>query len=237
MLRGFPFFSYYLIPLVSAILWLACILSLLIHWCTTGYPIYTTFQHGQTIAYISDVGAEDWKPVFVGVGTASVVIFDLAFLAERWLRHNGRLTRNTTTGQKILAGFSIAFAFIGALGLILLTIFDVKRHKTQHDIFLALFIGGYVVSAIFICAEYQRLGVLFREYRILRLSFWMKLFFIVVEIALAIAFGVLNRSKMWNAAACVEWAIAFVYTFWVLSFVVDFLPVVDEKWRGRTREY
>ncbi len=26
-----------------------------------------------------------------------------------------------------------------------------------------------------------------------------------------------------------EWAIAFVYTFWVLSFVVDFLPVVDKK--------
>jgi hypothetical protein len=58
----------------------------------------------------------------------------------------------------------------------------------------------------------------------------MKLFFIIVEVALAIAFGVLNRTKMWNAAACVEWAIAFVYTFWVLSFVVDFLPLVDEKW-------
>jgi hypothetical protein len=139
MLRGFPLFSYYLIPLVSAALWLGCILALLIHWNNVGRPIYSTFQPGQTIAYISDVGAEDYKGVFVGVGTASVVIFDLAFLAERWLRHNGRLTRNTTTGQKILAGFSIAFAFLGALGLILLTIFDVKHHKGLHDTFIAFF--------------------------------------------------------------------------------------------------
>ena len=41
--------------------------------------------------------------------------------------------------------------------------------------------GGYVLSAVFICAEYQRLGVHFREQRILRVSFWVKLVFIIVE--------------------------------------------------------
>jgi hypothetical protein len=190
----------------------------------------------QTIAYISDVGAEKLKPLFIAMGTISVLIFDFAFFAERWLRHQGRLTPNTTIGQKILAGFSIAFAIIGALGLILLTIFDTKNHKNLHDVFISFFIGGYVISAIFICAEYQRLGVLYREYRVLRLSFWMKLFFIVVEIALAVAFGALNKTKAWNAAACVEWAIAFVYTFWVLSFVIDFLPVLNDKWHFRDQD-
>jgi hypothetical protein len=29
---------------------------------------------------------------------------------------------------------------------------------------------------------------------------------------------------MWNTAAVVEWVIALVYTFWVISFVIDFLP-------------
>lgn len=45
---------------------------------------------------------------------------------------------------------------------------------------------GYVVSAIFICAEYQRLGIKYREHRVLRASFWIKLFFIFVEIILAV---------------------------------------------------
>lgn len=45
---------------------------------------------------------------------------------------------------------------------------------------------GYIISAIFACAEYQRLGIHFRQYRVLRASFWIKLAFIFVEIALAI---------------------------------------------------
>lgn len=49
-----------------------------------------------------------------------------------------------------------------------------------------IFSAGYVVAAIFICAEYQRLGIAFRHYRILAISFWVKLAFIIVEVALAI---------------------------------------------------
>lgn len=41
--------------------------------------------------------------------------------------------------------------------------------------------AGYIISAIFICAEYQRLGIHFREHRVLRASFWLKLAFILVE--------------------------------------------------------
>jgi len=222
-------FSYWTIPLFSAIVWLAMILAMLIYWLTTGRPHYPSMVEDQTIAYISDVGAETLKPLFIAMGTVSVVTLDLAFIAERWLRHRGKLTRNTATSQKILSGFAIAFAIIGAMGLICLTILDTLRHKNLHDTFLGVFIGGYVISAVFICAEYQRLGVMYRNQRILRISFWMKLFFIIVEVCLAIAFGVLNKEKKWNAAACVEWVIAFVYTFWVLSFVVDFLPVIDHK--------
>jgi hypothetical protein len=74
----------------------------------------------------------------------------------------------------------------------------------------------------------------------------MKFGFIIVEVTLAIgmilpclnaksksnvyiAFGALNRTKKWNAAAIVEWVIALVYTFWVLSFVIDFLPAASPK--------
>jgi len=228
-LTGFNWLSYWAIPLFSAVIWVAMILAMLIHWCASGRPHYPSMKPTQTIAYISDVGASSYKPLFIAMGTISVVTFDFAFIAERWLRHRGRLIKNTATSQKILAGFSIAFAIIGAMGLICLTIFDTLHHKNLHDLFIAFFIGGYVISAVFICAEYHRLGVFYRHHTALRKSFWMKLFFIIVEIALAIAFGALNKAKKWNSAACVEWAIAFVYTFWVLSFVVDFLPVMEDN--------
>jgi len=208
---------------------LAMLLAMLIHWLTIGKPIYPSEQEGQTIAYISDVGAFEFKPLFITMGTISVVLFDIAFIAERWLRHSGRLVHNTTKGQKALAVLSIFFALVGAAGLILLSIFDTNNHPRLHDVFLALFIGGYVISAVFTCAEYQRLGKIHRQFRVLRASFWVKLAFIIIELALAIAFGTLNKLKHWNTAAVVEWVIALLYSTYVLSFVMDFIPAVKTK--------
>ncbi len=45
---------------------------------------------------------------------------------------------------------------------------------------------GFVLSAVCICVEYQRLGIHFRQFRVLRMSFWIKLAFIIVEVGLAI---------------------------------------------------
>lgn len=75
--------------------------------------------------------------------------------------------------------------------------------------------AGYVIAAIFIDAEYQRLGIHFRQYRVLRISFWIKLAFIFVEIALAIAFGVTMYKGHKNIAAILEWIIALIYIFFV----------------------
>jgi Frag1/DRAM/Sfk1 family len=132
-------FSYWAIPLFSAVVWIAMLLTMLIYWLATGRPQYPSMQDGQTIAYISDVGAQTLKPLFIAMGTTSVVSLDLAFVSERWLRHRGRLTRNTATSQKILSGFAIGFALLGAMGLISLTILDTVHHHNLHDLFLGFF--------------------------------------------------------------------------------------------------
>lgn len=163
------------------------------------------------------------------MSTVTVVSFDLAFIFERWLRHTGRLASNTSIWQKVESGISVFASIVGGAGLILLTIFDTVHHNVLHNVFLAVFIGGYIVSAIFICWEYQRLGIHYREHSVLRYSFWIKLFFILTEVALAIAFGVLGRISHYNAAAVLEWIIAFVFFFYVLSFFIDFLPAVRTK--------
>lgn len=120
--------------------------------------------------------------------------------------------------------FAVFFAVAGTCGLILLSIFDTLHHPRLHDGFLLLFMAGYVISAIFICAEYQRLGVHFRQHRILRFSFWQKLAFILVEIVLAAVFVGTTFTDRQNIAAVFEWIIAFVFTFYVLTFFIDLLP-------------
>lgn len=182
--------------------------------------------------YISDVAAYGLKPLFITGCVITGVFFDLAFISERWLRHSGRLARNKGRADKIFAILAIIFAIFGAVGLILLSIFDTVRHSHAHNGFLVMFMwvlirfrtdrplrpyytssnmsimknrGGYLLSAIFVCAEYQRLGIHYREHRILTISFWVKLAFIIVELSLAIAFGVLGRGWRKNQAAVVEW--------------------------------
>lgn len=112
----------------------------------------------QNIAYISDVGASNLKPLFIAGCVITTVFLDISFLSDRWLRHRGRLVPNATTGEKALSALTIVFAILGTVGLILLSIFDTARHPKLHDVFLLLFIAGYILSAIFICWEYQRLG-------------------------------------------------------------------------------
>lgn len=208
------------------------LLGLLINWLTTGRPRYPSMEPTQTIAYISDTGAYHWKPLFIAGSVVTTIFLDLAFVSEQWLRHRGRLVANTSLTQRVLAWLSILGAIVGTVGLICLSIFDTYRHNRLHNTFLACFIIGYVVSAIFICAEYQRLGIHFREHRVLRLSFWIKLAFILIEVVLAVAFGVLGRKKMRNEAAIVEWVIAFIFTFYVFSFIIDLAPATRTKNRA-----
>ncbi|KAF2710327.1 hypothetical protein K504DRAFT_481450 [Pleomassaria siparia CBS 279.74] len=221
--------SYWAVPIFSALVWLAMLIAMLTTWTSQGEPHYASMDQSQKIAYISDIGAQGLKPLFIAMSTVTVVSFDIAFILERWLRHTGKLARNTSKWQKLFSVLSIVFAIAGAAGLILLSIFDTLRHPTLHDIFLVIFIGGYIISAVFICWEYQRLGIHFREHSVLRYSFWVKLSFILLEFALAIAFGVSQRVKRYNAAAILEWVIAFFYFFYVLSFFMDFMPAVRSK--------
>jgi len=145
-------------PVISGVCWLGTLLGLLIDWNVIGRPHYASMQQSQSIAYISDVGAEKLKPLFIAGSCVTTVFLDLSFLSERWLRHRGRLAANISMTEKVLSWLSMFFALVGTAGLILLSIYDTLRHKALHDIFLLLFIAGYVISAIFICWEYQRLG-------------------------------------------------------------------------------
>ncbi|CAK3850212.1 SFK1-like membrane [Lecanosticta acicola] len=225
--------SYWFLPLFAGCVWLGTLLAMLGRWLALGSPHYSSFHATQHITYISDIGATSWgKPLFITGSAVAVVTFDLAFISERWLRHTGRLTPNYNVSEIILSAFATLFAVVGAAGLILLTIFDTVHYPHVHDAMLVVFIAGYIISAIFICAEYQRLGIRYRGENILAASFWIKLAFIFVELALAIAFGVMSDKAHYNRAAVLEWTISLIYIFYIWSFIIDFLPATRTRHKG-----
>jgi hypothetical protein len=42
-------------------------------------------------------------------------------------------------------------------------------------------------------------------------------------------FGVCNFKKQLNIAAVLEWAIAFIFTFYAFSFFIDLVPAIHTK--------
>ncbi|KAI5862810.1 hypothetical protein GGS23DRAFT_68549 [Durotheca rogersii] len=230
--------SYWVFPVVSGLMWLATLLGLLLYWVVnTDRVIYASMQDGQTFAYISDIGASELKPLFVTGCIITALFLDLSFVSDRLLRHRGRLVPNTSPGEKVLGSLAIVFAIIGTIGLTCLSGFDTLRYQDLHNIFLLLFIAGYLLSAIFICWEYQRLGKKHREHPLLRISFWVKLVFVIVELALAVAFAVSNFRGHKDTAAALEWVVAFVFTFYVFSFVIDLYPAVATRNAANDRHH
>lgn len=222
--------SYWVLPVISGIMWLATLLGLLLYWIlVTDRTHYASMSDTQTIAYISDVGASRLKPLFVFGCIVTTIFLDLSFAADRWLRHKGRLAPNISIWEKVFFGLSIVFAIAGTVGLTCLSGFDTLHYPRLHILFLCLFIGGYLLSAIFICAEFQRLGKKYRQHRSLTISFWAKIIFIFVELGLLVAFGVTMTKKHYSISAILEWIISFIFSFYVFSFVIDLLPAMHTR--------
>ena len=61
---------------------------MIITWAAQGKPHYVS-EDG-SIPYISDIGADILKPLFIVGCAITGVSFFLALVVERWLRHSGR---------------------------------------------------------------------------------------------------------------------------------------------------
>ena len=116
----------WIFPLISAFTWLGpsssdpvvletlsltralsgMLLAMLIVWEVEGHPHYTSMEANQHIAYISDIGAQGLKPLFITGCVVTTVFLDLSFASERWLRHTGRLAKNLGVAEKVLSALS-----------------------------------------------------------------------------------------------------------------------------------
>ena len=88
---------------------LGTLLAMLVTWLAQGRPKYVS-QEG-SIAYISDVGADILKPLFVTGCIITGLSFFIALSIERWLRHSGRWVRILWDINKVWLGSSF-FLFL-----------------------------------------------------------------------------------------------------------------------------
>ncbi|KAG8991747.1 hypothetical protein FRB93_002593 [Tulasnella sp. JGI-2019a] len=145
--------AYVWIPLLTSFMWFSTVLALLITWLAQGRPHYVSMSDGQTIAYISDVAADILKPLFIVGCVFTAVGFFLSLFIERWLRHSGRLLPEHQKRERVMSALACFGAALGGCGLILLSIFDTKRHPSIHRLFLLIFVLGVALSAIFTVIE------------------------------------------------------------------------------------
>ncbi|KAL7279114.1 hypothetical protein ACG7TL_006952 [Trametes sanguinea] len=131
-----------------------------------------------------------------------------------------RLVANMRRRERVLAILSIICAFIGMCGLILLSIFDTKRHPSLHRVFLLVFILGVGLSAIFTVIEYRWISHDFVEIKKLKKAYLAKGTIAGILILLAIAFAI-TLFQATDPGAILEWIIAFGFTFYILTFFFD----------------
>lgn len=64
-----------------------------------------------------------------------------------------RLVPTMRRREAVFSYLAILGSIIGAAGVILLSIFDTKRHPSLHRVFLLVFLVGVVLSSIFTIIE------------------------------------------------------------------------------------
>ncbi|KAK7044123.1 hypothetical protein VNI00_007840 [Paramarasmius palmivorus] len=210
--------AYVWVPLFGAFVWFGTLLAMLITWLVQGRPRYVSMEG--TIAYISDVGADILKPLFIAGSSVTAVSFFLSLVIERYLRHSGRLVPNMRTRERVFATLAVLGSFVGGCGLILLSVFDTKRYTTLHRLFLLIFMLGVALSAIFTIVEYRWISKDFRGVKELKTIYRAKAVIAGILILLAIAFGV-ALFKSTDVGGVLEWVIAFGFTLYLLTFYFD----------------
>jgi Frag1/DRAM/Sfk1 family len=201
------------------------ILGLLIPWLLQGRPTLPSFDDGQTIAFISDLGAFNLKPLFIAGSFLTIILYLATLVADRALRHR-RIPSHSSCGEMTLSVIAFVGAVLGGAGLVLLSIFDNFRFTATHDKLVGLFIAGNLISAVALVLEYllvvRRRSLPATDQAMAKKSFLMKLIYLVLEIVATIAFVAAQTvEKNINLAAVLEYVNALLFAWFIFSFIMD----------------
>ncbi|PWN35363.1 uncharacterized protein FA14DRAFT_160543 [Meira miltonrushii] len=238
---------YFVVPIITFALWSACIFGLLGLWGTDGFPKYVNTD--ATVVFISDVGAAH-HTYFIIFAVLSAVAYMATTLLERHLRHQRRIPGSVRKKQTVLDSFSVAFAIIGAIGLILLSIFDDVEYPRVHWSMTVVFVAGVALSVLMQTLQIFSLSKSHSD------ELWhLRAMAIVKSVILGVALAVLivfigcyatcdgdvtdgnsQCNRVVSAAGVAEWTLAFLLSLFFLSYIVDFWPAKKRADFGLTEK-
>lgn len=224
------YFHHWLLPVLAAIFWWGMLIALLACWGAQGEPVYEWMQPtDQTILYISDIAATNLQPIFISCSGMQGLLFVLAIAAEMYLRDNGRLragsvNRSRARGALIAA---LSFAIIGELGILFVSIFNIRHFDDAHDGLLVIFIVFVGISSLSSIAQMIILGKDYPRKRHVMVSLYARTIWFIIELGLAIAFAACHKTHR-NAASVCEWLISFIYPFYMFIMSWDLWPAHDK---------
>ncbi|QKX57574.1 uncharacterized protein TRUGW13939_04692 [Talaromyces rugulosus] len=156
----------FVLPTITVSSWLAMLAALFSSWYTSGEPRYASEEDTQKIAFISDIGAQSLKPLFIICTSLSMATYipstTLYFL---YMSPSSDAIRDSSSSSStaswksvhsiwtriVLPLLSTLLSLIGATALILLTIFDTARYPSVHRSLLSASITTHVVGCGLLC--------------------------------------------------------------------------------------
>ncbi|ODV82991.1 hypothetical protein CANARDRAFT_19955 [[Candida] arabinofermentans NRRL YB-2248] len=220
----------FLLPLLSASLWWAMLIAMLVCWIVQGRPLYQSDHYYMihTIVYLSYVGATNLQPLFI-VGTVMMGIFFVwTMMQEFYLRSNNKqfLLISFENRTRNLHIAIIIFSIISSCSIILVACLKDTKFDTAHLTFVGVFIISDLIlvslniSLYFIYNKYYKKSWFFR-------SALLKLIWLIIAIGLAIGYVVLmelsngSNDKRWGYSGILEWSLCFWFGLLFFFFAFD----------------
>ncbi|KAH8694205.1 Frag1/DRAM/Sfk1 [Talaromyces proteolyticus] len=246
-------------PTITVISWLAMLAVLFGSWYTSGEPRYVSEEDTQTIAFISDIGAQNLKPVFIACSTLAMstylptIALYFYFLSpthpHTGNRKSSPLSTLTRIGIPFLSSF---FSLIGAVALILLTIFDTARFGVVHRRLLPASILSHILGCSLLCGwTFIRLhqhrqntslngpgGILSGDKFTVELyalapipismaSLVIKSIVVAFEFGLVVLFATMTWwLKTFDTAAVMEWTVVLMFAGYMACQAVDMWMII-----------
>lgn len=226
----------FILPLFAGLFWLATILGLLLVWIVTDNHVRYRVNEAE-VTFISYVGAVH-PALFITGSTITAILYVLSLLSERYLRHLRRIPGALAARDRRIDIAAVVFGSIGALALILLSIFNAFTHSVAHWTLTVIFVICIAISAICQTQEVRFLERNHSDRAHLRRSAIIKLVIVSLAIVGVIIFGVTlgicrSRAGVAPTAKCnttrsisgvAEWFIATLYDAYLFSLVLDLYP-------------
>ena len=136
-------------PIIASISWFSTLTILLVRWLSLGQPQYPG-QVNPYIPFISDIAAQQFKPVFIIGCSLTAVCFVGTVYSVHHVRYSASFYGLTddATWRKTLSGIAMFSGLVAGSCLFLLSIFDTLEEHEKHRWLLVGTFGGLGLSSI-----------------------------------------------------------------------------------------